>query len=73
MDILDFFENMGWGLIIVVVIVIFLFLIMFLARLIPTLLMGLGGFFMLFTMIILIGAVIYFIGKFAKCFVKNRW
>lgn len=71
MDFLDFFENMGLGLTIIIVIIVFFALIMFLGRVIPVLLMGLGGLFMLVIFIILIGAVIYFIGRFAKDFIKK--
>ena len=71
MDFIDFFENMGFGVGIIVIIFIILLLIMFIVRLIPALLMGFGS--LLFTLIIIVavGAVIYFIGKFAKDFIKN--
>ena len=72
MDFLDFFENMGLGLAIVVVGVVFIVLITFLRVLIPVLLMGLGGLFGFLGIIVLIGAVIYLIGKFSKGFIKNR-
>lgn len=62
---------MGLGLTIVVGIIIFLFLITILRGLIPALLMGLGGLFFVIVIIILIGAVIYFVGKFSKGFIKK--
>lgn len=71
MDFLDFFENMGWGLSIVIVLIIFLFLITVIRSIIPGLLMHLGGLLYLFIIIIVLGAVIYFIGKFAKDFIKK--
>jgi len=71
MDILDFLESMGLGLTIVVGMIIFLFLITILRMLIPALLRGLGGLFSVIVIIILIGIIIYFIGKFSKGFIKK--
>ena len=71
MDILDFLESMGLGLTIVVGVIIFLFLITILRMLIPALLRGLGGLFSVIVIIILIGILIYFIGKFSKGFIKK--
>lgn len=71
MDVLDFLENMGLGLTIIVGIIVLLFVIMILRFLIPALLMGLGGLFSIIITVILIGAIIYFIGKFSKGFIKK--
>lgn len=71
MDVLDFLENMGLGLTIVVGIILLLFVIMILRFLIPALLMGLGGLFSIIVTVILICAIIYFIGKFSKGFIKK--
>jgi hypothetical protein len=71
MDVLDFFENMGWGLGIVIVIAIFMVLIIILGTIIPVLLMGLGQLLFFVIIILVVGAVIYFIGKFAKDFLKK--
>ena len=71
MDFLDFFENIGWGLGIIVVVVVILLLIMFLSMLIPTLFMIGGRLFLGLIILILIIAVIYFIGRFAKDFIKK--
>jgi hypothetical protein len=71
MDILDFLENMGFGLGTVMVLVIFLFLITSAGTLIPGLLMGFGHLMYLLIIILLVGAAIYFIGRFAKDFVKK--
>lgn len=72
MDFLDFFENMGLGMAIVIGIVILLFLITLLRAVIPALLMGLGGLFVIIILIMVVGTIIYFIGKFSKGFIKNR-
>ena len=71
MDFIDFFENMGFGVSIIVIIFIMLLLIMFIVRLIPALLMGFGSLLFPLIIIVTVGAVIYFIGKFAKDFIKN--
>ncbi|WP_297826829.1 hypothetical protein [uncultured Methanobrevibacter sp.] len=71
MDFLDFFENMGFGLTIVISIIVILVLIMFIGRFIPLLLMGIGGILYTIMVICIIGAVVYFIGKFAKEFIKK--
>ena len=63
MDFLDFFENMGFGLGTILIIVVILILVVFIGRIIPVLFMGIGSiFFGLITLIVLL-AVIYFIGK----------
>ena len=70
MDFLDFFENMGFGLGTILIIVVILILVVFIGRIIPVLFMGIGSiFFGLITLIVLL-AVIYFIGKFVKDFIK---
>lgn len=71
MDFLDLFENMGLGLTIVVILVVFIFLISVVGRLIPALIMGLGGLVYLFIIVLIFGIIIYFIGKFAKDLIKK--
>ena len=71
MDFLDFFENMGFGVGIIIMIFIILVVGMFLIRLIPALLMGFGSLLFILIIIVEVGAVIYFIGKFAKDFIKK--
>ena len=71
MDFLDLFENMGLCLTIVVILVVFIFLISVVGRLIPALIMGLGGLVYLFIIVLIFGIIIYFIGKFAKDLIKK--
>ena len=71
MDFLDFFENMGFGVGIIIMIFVILIVVMFLIRLIPALLMGFGSLLFLLIIIVAVGAVIYFVGKFAKDFIKK--
>jgi hypothetical protein len=66
---LDFFENMSLGLTIIMLSV-FILLIIFVGNLISVFLMGFGRLLYLLVPIILVGAIIYFIGKFAKDFIK---
>lgn len=71
MDLIDFFENMGLGAGIVTIICIVLFAVLFLGRIIPVLLIGLGSVLSILVSLAIIGAAIYFIGKFAKDFIKK--
>ena len=52
-------------------IVVFIFLISVVGRLIPALIMGLGGLVYLFIIVLIFGIIIYFIGKFAKDLIKK--
>ena len=71
MDFLDFFENMGLGLGIVVVLIVVVFLILLMSALIPALLVRLAGLLYIIIILLAVGAIIYFIGKFAKDFIKK--
>lgn len=71
MDFLDFFENMGFGVGIIIIIFLIAIVIMFFGRIIPALLMGFGSLLFLLIIIVAVGAVIYFVGKFAKDFIKK--
>ena len=66
MDFLDMFGNFGLGLAIVAAVVILILAISVLGRIIPQLIAGLLGFAFMIAVVIVIVAVIYFIGKFAK-------
>ena len=68
MDFIDFLENIGLGMTIIVAIVVILILLIFVGRLIPVLLMSIGSLFLGLVVLVLLGAVIYFIGIFAKDF-----
>ena len=70
MSILEMFENFGFGLGIVIAIIAFLFVVFLLSNLIPVILMHFAGILFFIIAIIFIMAVIYFIGKFAKDFIK---
>jgi hypothetical protein len=71
MDFLDYFENMGFGVGIIIIIFLIVIVIMFSGRIIPALLMGFGSLLFLLIIIVAVGAVIYFVGKFAKDFIKK--
>ena len=71
MDILDFFENMGLGISIIIVVAAVLFLIMVAGYILPVLLTQLFGIFIIILSICAVGAVIYFIGKFAKDLIRK--
>ena len=70
MDFLDFFENMGLGITAVVALFAIIILIGIIGTILPGLLVGLGGLLIIVIQIIVILAVIYFIGKFLKSFIK---
>lgn len=71
MDVLDFLGNMGIGMAVIAVLIVFLFLIMLMSALIPVLLYGLGELFFIVAVMVIVGAVIYFIGKFTKGVIRN--
>lgn len=71
MDILDFLENMGFGAGIVIIVAAVLFLMALIGAILPGLLASMGAIIIALIMILIIGAIIYFIGKFAKDFIKK--
>ena len=70
MDIRDMLENFGLGLGIVIIVIVLIFIFLFLSAIIPALLVLFGRLLFYLIIIIAIIAVIYFIGKFAKNFIK---
>lgn len=71
MDFIDFFENMGLGMAIVIAVVVILILLIFVSKLVPVLLMAVGSLFVGLIILVVLCAVIYFIGKFAKDFIRK--
>ena len=67
----DFLENMGVGLAIVIVVFVGFILISFLSAIIPGILSHILGLLFLLVVILIIGVLIYFVGKFAKDFIMN--
>ena len=70
MDFLDFFENMGLGMGIVVVLFVIMLLITVAGTIFPVLLALLATLAYVLIPLIAFGAVVYFIGKFTKGFIK---
>ncbi len=70
MDIQDIFENLGLGLGIVIIVLVFLFVMILFSTIVPALLWHLGGLLLGLIAVIFLIAVFYFIGKFAKDFIK---
>ena len=70
MNLGEIFENFGLGLGIVITIILLIIVIFSLLNIIPVLFRLLGGFFVIILVLAVIGFVIYFIGKFAKGFIK---
>lgn len=70
MDIVDIFENLGLGFGVIAAVVVAILLLIVASRVIPVLFAGLGVILLGILGIAAILFVIYFIGKFAKDFIK---